>query len=641
MNNTTRTGSHIHQSWNDTSVPYPLTKTLSQLFEEQVEKSPEHIALIFNELRISYAELNRSANQLADFLILKGIGKESIVGVCLERSAEMIIALLAILKAGGAYLPIDPDYPDERCHFIVGDANLNLVITQQAFSKKFPSQEILVFYHRNDQAFSSLSGDNPKTVAAPDSAAYVIYTSGSTGTPKGAVNIHSGIINRLLWMQDCYHLTSQDRILQKTPYTFDVSVWEFFWPLICGAQLVIAEPGGHRDPDYLIAAINKYSITTIHFVPSMLRLFLDAYTLTDIPSLKRVICSGEALPYALQERFFDRLRCQLFNLYGPTEASVDVTWWECRRNDPRKIVPIGKPVANTQIYIVDEQLELVPPGTPGELLIGGVQVARGYLNRQELTKTKFIPDMFTGKDGAQLYKTGDLCRYLDDGAIEYLGRIDDQIKVHGLRIEPAEIEAAILEFKAIRAVSVTAVHDTATDDTKIIAYIVTDLDSIPVNELRNHLLVKLPEYMTPALFVKIETIPLSNNGKVDKKALPPPPSTRPQLLQEYIRPSTETEHSVAKIWSTHLKIEPVGIDDNFFELGGNSILATLVADALEAFFHKSIQGTLLFQHPTIRKLSQHITTHEDESSKKIIETQSRILKQKNILRNKNWLNKSG
>jgi amino acid adenylation domain-containing protein len=641
MINTNYTGSQIPYNWNNTSVPFSLFKTLSQLFEEQVEKSPEQIALIFNELQITYSELNHYANQLANFLILKGISRESIVGVCLERSFEMVIALFAITKAGAAYLPIDPAFPDDRCHFIARDANLKLIITQPVYSSKFPKNETIIIYSRNDQKFSSQPEDNPASVATPDSAAYVIYTSGSTGIPKGAINIHAGIVNRLLWMQDCFQLTSQDRVLQKTPYTFDVSVWEFFWPLICGAQLVIAEPGGHRDPDYLINTINTYSITTIHFVPSMLRLFLDADALIDLPSLKRVICSGEVLSFALQERFFNKLSCRLFNLYGPTEASVDVTWWECRRNDTRKTVPIGKPVANTQIYIVDEQLEQVPVGTPGELLIGGIQVSRGYLNRPELTKSRFIPDTFSGKADAQLYRTGDLCRYLEDGTIEYLGRIDDQIKVHGFRIEPAEIESAILGFKAIRAVTVTAVHDKTTEDTKIVAYIVTDMDSIPVNALRNHLKSTLPEYMVPALFVKIKDIPLTHNGKVDKKALPPPPSTRPQLLQEYVKPSSELEFSIAQIWSKHLKIEPIGVDDNFFELGGNSILAALIADSLETFLNKPVQGILLFQHPTIRKFSQHINTPDNVSVKRKIEVQSRIEKQKNILHNKSWLNKGG
>ena len=363
---------------------------------------------------------------------------------------------------------------------------------------------------------------NLGTRSTKGNAAYVIYTSGSTGKPKGVVNVHEGIVNRLQWMQDAYRLTSADRVLQKTPYSFDVSVWEFFWPLVTGASLVMARPGGHRDPEYLAELIAREKITTLHFVPSMLRVFLESVKLPRQSSIRQVFCSGEELTADLQRLFFAASDAELHNLYGPTEAAVDVTFWACRRDDPRSFVPIGRPIANTQIYVLDQNLSPVPIGIPGELHIGGIGLARGYLNRPELTAERFIPDAVSKRHGARLYKTGDLSRYLPSGEIQYLGRIDSQVKIRGFRIELGEIGAVLAKHPGVKQCVVTARED-APGEKMLVAYFESQGDGVPESStLRAYLKKEIPEYMVPSTFVHVAKLPLSPNGKIDVKALPAP-----------------------------------------------------------------------------------------------------------------------
>src|SRR6185369_13576968 len=362
--------------------------------------------------------------------------------------------------------------------------------------------------------------------AAPVSGAnlaYVIYTSGSTGRPKGVMNTHAGIVNRLLWMQDAYGLDASDCILQKTPYSFDVSVWEFFWPLMTGARLVLAQPEGHKDSAYLASVINAQAVTTIHFVPSMLQAFIESGELEKCGKLRRVICSGEALPFELQQRFFTASEAQLHNLYGPTEAAVDVTFWACERGGTRSSVPIGRPIANTQIYLLDALSQLVPVGALGELHIGGAGLARGYLGRAEQTAERFVPHPFSSEPGARLYRTGDLARYGAGGEIEYVGRVDHQVKVRGFRIELGEIESVLDTHAAVREVVVIA-SEHAVGDTRLVAYVVMDqaAEAVDNNQLREYLKQRLPEYMAPSAFVTLAEMPLTPNGKVDRKALPSP-----------------------------------------------------------------------------------------------------------------------
>ena len=449
---------------------------LHHLIEHQALLTPDRTAVVHMGRTLSYLELNARANQLAHTLIGLGVKPDMLVGICIERSIEMMVGLLGILKAGGAYVPFDPDYPQSRLEFMAADSAITVLLTEDRFKHRISSPDIAVICLDNDWSEIELeSRENPSVRISADNLAYLIYTSGSTGTPKGAMISHKAIINRLVWMQTEYQLTEKDRVLQKTPMSFDVSVWEFFWPLITGAQLVMAQSGGHRDPAYLADTIIKYGITTLHFVPSMLNLFLSASGFDRVTSVRQVFCSGEALPFELVKRFFGVSSARLHNLYGPTEAAVDVTYWECVKETPKNIVPIGKPISNIQIYILDENLKPVQDGESGELHIGGIGLARGYWNRPELTAEKFIDNPFAEDGKSKLYKTGDLARFMPDGNIEYLDRIDFQVKIRGLRIELGEIEAALLKHPSVLAATVIA-SDDELGEKRLFAYLVPDKD---------------------------------------------------------------------------------------------------------------------------------------------------------------------
>ncbi|MDM9379457.1 amino acid adenylation domain-containing protein [Chlorogloeopsis sp. ULAP01] len=596
--------------WNNTQVEYPQDQCIHQLFESQVEQTPDAVAVVFENQQLTYRELNAKANQLAHYLQTLGVKPEVLVGICVERSLDMVIGILAILKAGGAYVPLEPSYPQEPLAYILEDAQPRVLLTQQKLVATLPNQLAQVICLDSDwELISDHHSENPVTHITEDYLAYVIYTSGSTGKPKGAMNTHRGICNRLLWMQDAYQLTPADRVLQKTPFNFDVSVWEFFWPLMTGARLVIAQPEGHKDPNYLINLIVQQQITTLHFVPSMLQVFLEAEAVEKCQSLVRVIASGEALPVELQQRFFQRLDAQLYNLYGPTEAAVDVTFWQCQNHlSNHKTVPIGRPIANIQIYILDKYLHPVPVGVPGEVYIGGVGVGRGYLNRPELTAEKFIPNPFSfSTTASRLYKTGDLARYLPNGEIEYIGRIDYQVKLRGFRIELGEIEAAIAQYPGVRETIVVV------NAQRIVAYLVPQTAQIlSISELRSFLESKLPSYMIPVAFVLLETLPLNTNGKVDRRALPAPDIARPELADAYQPPQTEVEQTIAQIWQQVLRLENVGIHDNFFELGGHSLLLVQVNSKLRELFTKNLAVLDLFRYPTINSLANYLTQVEPE-----------------------------
>ncbi|WP_442937364.1 non-ribosomal peptide synthase/polyketide synthase [Nostoc sp.] len=619
--------------WNNTQVDYPQDKCIHQLFEEQVELTPDAVAVVFENQQFTYHELNCRANQLAHDLQSLGVGADVLVGICVERSLKMVVGLLSILKAGGAYVPLDPEYPQDRLSFMLEDAQVSVLLTQQHLVEKLPAHQARVVCLDTDwEIIPQSNQQNPNAGVQTSNLAYVIYTSGSTGKPKGAINTHLGICNRLLWMQQAYQLTEIDCVLQKTPFSFDVSVWEFFWPLLTGARLVVAQPGGHKDSRYLVNLIVEQQVTTLHFVPSMLQIFLEEECVKNCSSLKRVICSGEALPKELQERFFTCLGCQLHNLYGPTEAAIDVTFWECQPESNLKTVPIGRPISNTQIYILDQNLQPVPVGVPGELHIGGAGLAKGYLNARELTQEKFIPNPFSGSRGAgeqrsrgagerrrkiaqfpipsrqspvaspRLYKTGDLARYLPDGNIEYLGRMDNQVKIRGFRIELGEIEAALSQHKDVQT-SVVIVREDNRGDKRLVAYIVTQPQVTPtINQLRSFLKEELPEYMVPSAIVTLDSLPLTPNGKIDRRALPAPePSSK--LSDKYVAPRSPIEEILAQIWGQVLKIELVGRHDNFFELGGHSLLATQLISRVRSSLKVELPLRSLFAAPTIAQLA--------------------------------------
>jgi amino acid adenylation domain-containing protein len=606
--------------WNHTSREYPREVCLHQLFEAQVDRSPEAMALVFHSEHLTYRELNRRANQVAHYLRKQGVGPEVCVGVFMERSLEMLIGIYGILKAGGTYVPLDPEYPPDRVAFMLQDAQVPVLLTQKRLVPQLPGHHAQVVCLDADWAIMAQeSTDNPRSGATATNVAYVLYTSGSTGKPKGVLNTHRGICNRLLWMQEAYQLTEADRVLHKTPFSFDVSVWELFWPLLVGSRLIVAQPGGHRDNAYLVHLIVTHGITTLHFVPSMLQLFLEEPDVGRCQRLRRVICSGEALPYELQARFFARLpTVELHNLYGPTEAAIDVTSWACQPQSMLSIVPIGRPVANTQLYILDPHLQPVPIRVPGELHIGGVQVARGYLSRPELTAEKFIPDPFSTTPGARLYKTGDLARYGPDGTIEFLGRLDHQVKLRGFRIELGEIEAMLGQHPAVRETVVT-VREDSPGDKRLVAYIVPHRGCNPSTSALQHFLrERLPAYMVPAVLVPLQAMPLTPNGKVDRRALPALGPSRPELEQAYVAPQTRLEQFLARLWCEVLQLDRVGIHDNFFDLGGNSIQGAIVINKLQQRLQDPLYIVALFDAPTVAAFAAFLTTNYGDAVARLL-----------------------
>nr|WP_231873860.1 non-ribosomal peptide synthetase [Luteibacter rhizovicinus] len=598
--------------FNDTATTYPNvtpdTQTLHQLFEVQVARDPARIAVVYEGASLTYAELNARANQLARHLRSLGVGPDVLVGLCTERSLEMIVGLYGILKAGGAYVPLDPTYPTDRLATIVLDARPAVVLTQHHLLGIAPVVAgVPVFSLDSDaDALNAYDASNPGHATLPSNLAYVIYTSGSTGKPKGVGIDQQGIVNRLQWMQEAYPLTSADRVLQKTPFSFDVSVWEFFWPLIEGATLVVAKPAGHQDVAYLAGLIDAQGITTAHFVPPMLDVFLNELEPGSGRSLRQVMCSGQALPMELQQRFFATWdHVALHNLYGPTEASVDVTYWPCSKDSALNCVPIGMPIANIQIHILDESFNPVPVGVVGHLYIAGIGLARGYINRPELTAQTFIPNPFSATPGARMYLSGDLARYLPDGTIEYLGRSDHQVKIRGLRIELGEIESTLAALSSVRDVVVLARPDER-GVARLVAYLVPhDGQFVPQPAaLRIALLKTLPDYMVPEYFVVLDTMPLTSNGKVDRKALP-----APEVMHDdtgYVAPATPTETAIAAVWAEVLKVDRVGVTDDFFELGGHSLLATQLVSQLRKRSVTDLELRDLFSYPTLGALAAFV-----------------------------------
>ncbi|MFD5824425.1 amino acid adenylation domain-containing protein [Lentzea sp. NPDC060358] len=553
-------------AWNDTAAALPAV-TLPELFEAQVARTPDATAVVFEDQSLTYRELDHRADRLAAALAARGIGPESLVAVALPRSIELIVALHGVLKAGAAYLPLDLDQPAARVEGVLQDAAPVLVLATG------PQSYGTVPVLRMDVPLPDAGPFRPP-VRSPLHPAYTIFTSGSTGRPKGVLVPHEGVVNRLLWMQEEYPLTAGDRVLQKTPSGFDVSVWEFFWPLLFGATLVVAKPGGHRDPVYLAELIEREAVTTAHFVPSMLDVFLREPTASRARSLRRVICSGEALSTGTQDAFHEVLpQAGLHNLYGPTEASVDVTLWACRPG-PAATVPIGRPAANTRVYVLDRWLRPVAPGVAGELYLSGVQLARGYLGLPGLTAERFVACPFG--TGERMYRTGDLARWTPSGVLEYLGRTDDQVKIRGFRVEPGEIQAVLARAESVAAVAVV-VREDRPGDRRIVAYVVPRPGADPVpEELRSRAAGELPEHMVPSAVVVLDELPVTANGKLDRRALPEPGYRIGRA------PRTARGEILAGLFAAVLGLDAVGADDDFFDLGGNSLLAVQLAARIRA-----------------------------------------------------------
>ena len=599
----------VLEEWNREVAAYPRTACVHELFEAQVERTPDAVAAVFEDAALSYAELNRRANRLARRLRERGVGPDTRVAICVERSLEMVVGVLGILKAGGAYVPLDPAYPPERLRYLLRDSGAAAVLTRGAPAGPFAELDVPVVDVAAADAAHLPEANPGRGKPTPAHLAYVLYTSGSTGLPKGVMVAHGGVVNLVHWMKERWRMDRSHALLQKTPLGFDVSVWELFWPLASGARLVVARPEGHKDPAYLAETIRREGITAVAFVPSMLDLFLAHPGVEGCTSLRWVMSGGEALTPALVRRLHGQLpAAELYNRYAPTEATVNVAAWRCEPGEAGASVPIGRPRANVPLYLLDARGGPVPVGATGELYIGGVQVARGYQGRPGLTAERFVPDPFSRAGGARLYRTGDLARWRPDGAIELVGRNDFQVKVRGLRIELGEVEARLREHPAVREGVVLARED-ASGDRRLAAYYVAD-ESLDVEALRRHLGERLPEYMVPAAYVHLQALPLTPNGKLDRRALPSPEDDA-YARRGYEAPAGEVERALAEIWSELLGVERVGRRDDFFELGGHSLLIVRLIERMRRRGLHAEVGTL-FTTPVLAQLAAAVSARAFE-----------------------------
>ncbi|MFD8705753.1 amino acid adenylation domain-containing protein [Kitasatospora sp. NPDC059648] len=589
--------------WNGTRTPYP-DSTVVAAFEEQVRATPTAPAVEFEGAVLSYAELDRRAGLVSRRL--RSAQGSGFVGIHLERSLDLVVAILGVLKAGLAYVPLDPELPADRVRYMVEDSGARTVLCRPEDVEALSGHGAdAVTVRQAVEEPGEESGGRPEITG--DTPIYLIYTSGSTGRPKGVLNRHAGVFNTVHWRRQRFELGPDDRVLQKTPFGFDVSAWEFLWPLVSGACLVVARPGGHRDTRYLKRTIRDRRVTVVHFVPSMLDAFLEEDELAaHCASLRLVFASGEALAPPTIRAFFERLDCELHNLYGPTEASIEVSHWQAGPGFAGRDVPIGRPIANTALYVVDERLEPVPVGVAGELCIGGVQVALGYHRRPELTRERFVADPFA--PGARLYRTGDLARYRTDGQIEYLGRLDDQVKISGFRIEPGEIETVL---RGLPGVGQAAVLPVGEDGARRLAAFVVPADTAVLDPepLRSALARALPAYMVPKQFTALAALPTSTNGKLDRRALaelarPADPGRAP--AGDAGDAGSELEATLRALFAQSLGVAEVGPHEDYFELGGHSLAAVKLATRIRAALGVDLDVWTLFDFPTVAELAREL-----------------------------------
>jgi amino acid adenylation domain-containing protein len=596
--------------WNETKVDYPRDACIHELFEAQVERTPDRIAVVFEDKELTYRELNERANKLAHYLRKKGVGPEVLVGICMERSIEMVVGLLGILKAGGAYVPLDPAYPQERLSFMIRDTGLSFVLTQSWLMERIPDVPDILFLDTESQEFGEERSENIEREAVAENLAYVMYTSGSTGRPKGVEVLHRGVVR--LVMNAGFAKFADKTFLQLAPLAFDASTFELWAPLLRGGKCVV-HPAGGPSPEKLGEVIRQHRVSTLWLTASLFNMVIDEAPET-LQGVSQLLIGGEQLSTLHVRRAQEQLTgTRIINGYGPTEC----TTFSCCYEIPEGIgqdtmISIGTPIANTQVYVLDGRRDPVPIGLPGELYIGGDGLARGYLNRPELTAERFMPDPFSLEPGARLYKTGDLVRYREDGNIEFLGRMDDQVKVRGFRIELGEIEAVLGQHEGIRQ-AVVAVREEG-GDKRLVAYVVREEEGTGTGELRRYLQEKLPEYMIPSVFVFLAALPLNVNGKVDRKGLPAPEWRQPELAEGYVAPRTPTEEALAGIWAELLGLEQVGIHDNFFELGGHSLLAVRLFSKIDERFEKKLRLSDFFQSPTVEGIAALLEWEENSEA---------------------------
>jgi amino acid adenylation domain-containing protein len=594
-------------TWNDTRRSYPRGKCIHQLFEDQVARTPKNVSVVCEDHQLTYFELNARANQLAHYLQKHGVGPDVMVGIYAERSLELAVGVLAVLKAGGAYVPLDTSCPRARLSFMIEDAQIPLLLTQKQFMPQIRHNAKIICLDEVDPDIGREIKDNPVSDVAPHHLAYLIYTSGSSGIPKGVMISHQALNNQMHWMLSTFPITEADRMLQSSPLGFDPSISQFFFPLLAGAKLILASPGGHQDCNHFIRLLSEQKVALLDIVPSMLRALLEQEEFGRCTSLKRVLCGGEVLPAELRKLFFDKMDAELYNMYGPTEATITSHFYLCSAADAISgFVPIGRPIANTQTYILDNHLQPVPVGVTGELYIGGEGLARGYLNRPELTAEKFILHSFNNAPRVRLYRTGDLTRFLPDGNIEFIGRIDNQVKLRGFRIELGEIETVLKMHPAVND-AVALMREDQPGNKRIVAYVVLKSVRKPDDqEFRNFIQGKLPGYMVPSAFVVINSLPLTQNGKVERNALSVPDPTLTVAKQSFLAPRDSLELYLAKIFEKLLCTMPVGIRDNFFELGGHSLLAIQVVSQIKKYVGRRIAVADLYSHPTVEQLAESI-----------------------------------
>jgi amino acid adenylation domain-containing protein len=596
--------------WNDTKTDYPSEKCIHEWFESQVQRTPESVAVVFANRRMTYTELDRRSNQLARHLKSFGVGPEVLVGIHLEPSLEMVVGLFGILKAGGAYVPLDTTYPRERLAFMLEDAKVSVLLTQERLAESLPAHRATAVCL--DSEWEAIARGSDKSFASGASAenlAYVIYTSGSTGKPKGVQIPHRAVVNFLESMRRIPGLTADDRLLSVTSLSFDITGLELYLPLMVGATVILVDRALSSDASRLLELLEQSDATVMQATPATWRLLLDGGW--EGSKHLKVLCGGEALSRRLANQLLEKSG-SLWNMYGPTETTIWSSVYLIESEDGP--VPIGPPIANTQFYILDSHLKPLAVGVPGELHIGGSGLARGYLNRPELTAEKFIAHPFSEKTGERLYKTGDLARYLLDGNIEYLGRIDYQVKIRGFRVELGEIESVLRSHPAVREAIVLAIPE-ASKENRLVAYLVANgKTGSYVSQLRSFLIKILPDYMVPSAFVFLDALPLTPSGKVDRLALPPPDSVRPSLEAEYVAPRTDAERMIANTWQEVLRLEKVGMHDNFFDLGGHSLLMVQVHSKLRQAFDKKISMVEMFQYPTITSLAKHLNRKQDGQS---------------------------
>jgi len=598
-----------------------------EVFEAQVRETPDSVALTFEGHSLTYRELNNRANQLARQLRSLGVGPEVPVGICMERSPELVAAILGVLKAGGACIPLDPTFPQERLSFALENAQPEVILAQERLLGLLPGHRAKKVCLDTDWSSIAEQSDEPiETTLTDENLAFLIYTSGSTGQPKAVMLPHRKRDSRPSHDQEVYQMTREDRHILKSSISFTLLIREVFWPLLTGAQLIITPPGTEQDTAYLVNFIATHRITLISLTPSILKALLEEPGLRNCDSLRHVICFGEPLAHELQMRFFSRVSAELSVYYGATEAP-SATFRKCKPEDPPHLVDLGKPRPGTKVYLLDNHLQPVPIGACGELYIAG-RLARGYLKQPDLTAERFAPNPFSDEPGARLYKTGDLGRYLPDGNIEFLGRLDNQVKIRGFRIELGEIEAALSQHPAVQETVVLAREEVEKIECEVlmaygeggnqksemqnpksearclVAYVVPNQEPVPTaTELRSFLKSKLPNYMAPSAFVFLNALPLTPNGKVDRRALPVPDQSRPELEMAFVPPRDPLEFQLTKIWEEVLGIKPVGVRDNFFDLGGHSLLAVHLFAKIEKLLGKKLPLATLLQAPTVERLA--------------------------------------